>query len=135
MKSVNIVFYAIFLLLSQNIFSQSNFIPNPEDAEILIVVNMNDAKDKNGISFSSIENVVFAFHSSNPIFTSSDSSWQDSLGGLSSFMSDNGTNGDKIAYDGFWSIIIYFPIYSPRISKYKYSANYNLNSNGGSNDN
>ncbi len=50
-------------------------------------------------------------------------------------MSDTGTNGDKVADDGFWSIIIYFPIYSPTLNKYKYSANYNLISNGGSNDN
>ncbi len=69
---------------------------------------MNNAKDKNGISFSTIDNVVFAFQSFNPIFCSSDSSWQDSLGRLTSFMSDTGTNGDKVADDGFWSIIIYF---------------------------
>ncbi len=63
----------IFLLLLQNIFSQSNFLPLPEDAEVLIEVDMNNAKDKNGISFSTIDNVVFAFQSSNPIFCSSDS--------------------------------------------------------------
>jgi hypothetical protein len=122
---------SIFIFIQIN--GQNGFLPLPHDAEIIFHVDMNNAKDRAGITFESIENVVFNCPSY--IFSSSDTSWYDSLNNYCCYMYDDGTNGDEIANNNIWSIIIYFPLYSPQIHKYKYSANYNLSLNGGRNNN
>jgi|GEM_PF-1908909 len=48
---------------------------------------------------------------------------------------DDGTNGDEVAGDKIFSSGIHFPFYSPNTIVYKYSANWGLPTNGGSNDN
>ena len=106
---------------------------NLHETEIRFIVDMNNAVDGFGLAFPSIDNVVIAGPS--PQLVLPDWGWPDSDSNKVLFMFDDGTNGDEIAGDNFWTIKVTFPIYTPIRIQYKYGANWGLVSNGGTNNN
>ena len=99
--------------------------------EIKFVVDMNNASDLNGTLFPAIEN-VFLCGGTSPLSWA----WETENKDNAIFMFDDGTNGDEIANDNFWTCNVTFPIYTsldPIV--YKFGANYDLPSNNGLNDN
>ncbi len=99
---------------------------------IRFIVDMNGAVDANGVTFPSIDNVAIA--GANPPLAWHGGGWPDDDPNVI-FLFDDGTNGDDVAGDKFYSKEITFPIYSPLTIQYKYGANWGLASNNGTNDN
>jgi hypothetical protein len=88
-----------------------------------------------GQPFETIENVVLC--GANPPLQWPGGGWpdSDSLAVKDKFLFNDGTHGDEVAGDSFWSLDLDFPQYSPLRIQYKYGANWALPSNTGSNDN
>ncbi|MCF6268734.1 MAG: T9SS type A sorting domain-containing protein [Melioribacteraceae bacterium] len=103
-----------------------------QESVIRFVVDMNGAKDANGVDFPSIDNVAIA--GANPPLAWPGGGWPDDDPNVI-FLFDDGTNGDDVAGDKIFSKEITFPIYSPLTIQYKYGANWGLSSNNGINDN
>lgn len=106
---------------------------NMHEVEIRFIVDMNNSVDKNGVSFTTIDNVIIT--GSNPPLERPSSRWPDSDSNKVLFMFDDGTNGDEVANDNFWTKKVTFPIYSPTQFFYRYGTNWGLESNGGTNNN
>jgi len=103
-----------------------------QESVIRFVVDMNGAVDANGVAFPSIDNVAIA--GANPPLGWPGGGWPDDDPNVI-YLVDDGTMGDDVAGDDFWTKEITFPIYSPLTIQYKYGANWGLESNNGINDN
>ncbi|MFA6978537.1 MAG: T9SS type A sorting domain-containing protein [Ignavibacteriaceae bacterium] len=103
------------------------------ETTILFTCNTNGAKI-NGMPEGSEFKTLHLFGGNSPLKWPK-SGWPntDSIFGVQ--MYDDGTHGDKIASDNIFSNEITFPKYSSMIVQYKYSANWGLPQNGGSNEN
>jgi hypothetical protein len=91
--------------------------------EVKFIVDMNGAVSSlTGQPFPSIDNVVIA--GANAPLQWPVGGWpnEDSIRVL--FMYDDGTNGDSVAGDKFFTRILTFPQYSPFRIQYKYGANW-----------
>ncbi|MBU0561533.1 MAG: T9SS type A sorting domain-containing protein [Bacteroidetes bacterium] len=106
---------------------------NNQPTTIKFVVDMNGAKDGNGVAFPSIDNVFIA--GANPPLIWPDGGWPDGDIAKVKFLKDDGVAPDVTAGDNFWSIELTFPIYGPLRIQYKFGANWGLASNNGVNDN
>lgn len=100
------------------------------ESSVVFSVDMNNAVDLNGNSFSAIEN-VFVCGGTYPLGWG----WEQNQYDNAIFMNDNGEEGDETAGDGVWSVRVFFPQYTPLSVQYKYGANWGLSSNNGTNDN
>ena len=101
--------------------------------EVTFVTYMEGAIDANtGEPFPSIDNVVLC--GANPPLHWPSSGWPNSDSTLVYFMYDDGTHGDVIAGDNYWSRTITFPIFSALDIEYKHGGNWGgtvLNDNEG----
>jgi len=109
------------------------FPPYINETIIRFIVDMNEAVDTSGNPFPSIDNVIIV--GGNPPLAWPSYGWPDSDSSLIIFLFDDGTKGDSIANDNFWTIEIVFPVYSSITIEYRYGANWGLPSNNGNNDN
>ncbi|MBU0474972.1 MAG: T9SS type A sorting domain-containing protein [Bacteroidetes bacterium] len=123
--------YSLITLRNYNNATLETVVNQP--SVIRFVVDMNGAKDGNGVAFPSIDNVFLA--GGNPPLAWPGGGWPDSDENLVKFLYDDGTNGDATAGDLIFSLNLDFPIYSPFDIEYKYGANWGLPSNLGANDN
>ncbi|MFA6597427.1 MAG: T9SS type A sorting domain-containing protein [Ignavibacteriaceae bacterium] len=132
-----------FIAVSQEIYDSSFveystvfnnwFRPLANDCTVLFICNTNGAKIKEmpeGTPFKTLH----LFGNNTPLKWP-ESGWPNSDSTLGVQMYDDGTHGDKIAGDNIFSNQITFQKYSTAIIKYKYSANWGLPENGGSNNN
>jgi hypothetical protein len=107
--------------------------PLANDCTVLFICNTNGAKIKGmpeGTAFKTLH--LFGY---TPPLRWPESGWPNSDSTLGVQMYDDGTHGDKIAGDNIFSNQITFQKYSSAIIEYKYSANWGLLENGGSNNN
>lgn len=101
---------------------------------ITFMVNVDTARSSvTSQPFSSVDNVVMA--GANAPLAWPLAGWPDADSGLVKKMYNDGTHGDSVANDKWWSLALTFPQYSPLTIEYKYGANWGLPSNTGSNDN
>ena len=103
------------------------------ETTILFTCNTNGAKI-NGMPDGSEFKTLHLFGGNSPLKWPK-SGWQNADSTLGVQMYDDGTHGDKMAGDNIFSNEITFPKYSSMIVQYKYSANWGLPQNGGSNEN
>jgi hypothetical protein len=103
--------------------------------QVKFIVDMNGAVSAiTGEPFPAIQNAVIA--GANAPLQWPEGGWPDEDSIRVHFMYDDGTNGDAVAGDNFYTIILEFPQYSPFRIQYKYGANWGLPAiNTGSNDN
>jgi len=107
--------------------------PLGNDCTVLFTCNTNRAAIK-GMPEGTVFKTLHLF-GNNPPMNWPKSGWLDSDSTLGIKMYDDGTHGDKIAGDKIFSNQITFQKYSSAIVSYKYSANWGLPENGGSNKN
>ncbi len=102
-------------------------------ATIKFVTYMDGAINANtGLPFPTVTNVVLA--GANPPLHWPDAGWPNADSTLVWFMYDDGSHGDVVAGDNYWSREIEFPIYSPLDIEYKHGGNWGDPANMG-NDN
>jgi len=107
--------------------------PLANDCTVLFICNTNGAKIKgmpDGTAFKTLH--LFGY---TPPLRWPESGWPNSDSSLGIQMYDDGTHGDKLAKDNIFSAQITFQQYSSAVIDYKYSANWGLPENGGSNNN
>ncbi|MCK9212330.1 MAG: T9SS type A sorting domain-containing protein [Ignavibacteriaceae bacterium] len=132
-----------FILISQEYYD-SGFVeystvfnmwyrPLGNDCTVLFICNTNGAKIK-GMPEGTAFKTLHLFGNNTPLKWP-ESGWPNSDSTLGVQMYDDGTHGDKIAGDNIFSNQITFQKYSSAIIQYKYSANWGLPDNGGSNNN
>lgn len=103
------------------------------ETTILFTCNTNGAKI-NGMPDGSEFKTLHLFGGNSPLKWPH-SGWPNADSTLGVQMFDDGTHGDKIAGDNIFSNEITFPKYSSMDVQYKYSANWGMPQNGGSNEN
>ena len=107
--------------------------PLANDCNVLFICNTNGAKIK-GMPDGTAFKTLHLFGNNTPLKWP-ESGWPNSDSSLGIQMYDDGTHGDKLAKDNIFSAQITFQKYSSAIIQYKYSANWGLPENGGSNNN
>jgi len=103
------------------------------DCTVLFICNTNGAKIK-GMPEGTPFKTLHIFGHNSPLKWPQ-STWPNSDSTLGIQMYDDGTHGDKIAGDKIFSNQFTFQKFTSAVIEYKYSANWGLPENGGSNDN
>jgi len=101
---------------------------------IQIKVDLNNAKDKLGNSFFNVESVAMIGPA--PFLSLPEEGWPDSNGDSLFYLNDSGIIGDEVVGDGIWSSFLHLQReYLYHNTVYRYTVNYGLETNNGTNNN